>query len=327
MTSYPTNTSCPETSNAKKREGLSSELDTALNHLRRLVDYLPESVPLAKTGSIRYDFGLDDEDVRDEGVGYALNWRLEIVFETHNLPKGGVLQLKERGPHWKQLVSFPRDTAKKLTVGDCEFVVGCWVQRIIEGAQAAGAKIPNKKFVISNSKLAHNEIICRRAISVEPPPGSKKKCTESESITILSDDENHANENAAPAAKLPMSLTAATATPQLVVENISQKSLRQSTLFEFGKRATMAEVMEQQKAISEKYGRDPEVVQKQKRREGEERQLRKQDQNRKRQQHFRDRKKAAKSGGKKAKEDALGHSESMESMESLTTTDIAEFSH
>ena len=111
MTTPPSHTK--PTGDVKKREGLSSELDTALNHLRRLVDYLPESVPLAKTGSIQYDFGLDDEDVREEGIAYALNRRLEIVFETHTLPQGGVLQLKERGPHWKQLVSFLRDVASE----------------------------------------------------------------------------------------------------------------------------------------------------------------------------------------------------------------------
>ena len=94
-----------EPAKTNKREGLSQELDTALNHLGNLLRYLPESLPLASLESVS-DFSLDEDDVRSEGIVYALNQQLEILFETHTLPVGGNIQFKERGPHWKLFVSF-----------------------------------------------------------------------------------------------------------------------------------------------------------------------------------------------------------------------------
>jgi len=60
--------------------GLPQELISHINHLHNLLKNLPTSVPSQPKES-QYYFGLDAEDVAEEGVWHAFNRRLEACFE------------------------------------------------------------------------------------------------------------------------------------------------------------------------------------------------------------------------------------------------------
>ena len=60
--------------------GPAASLVSHITHLGNLLRYLLESLPLDPTIS-SYSFGLDPDDIKDEGVWFALNWNLEISFE------------------------------------------------------------------------------------------------------------------------------------------------------------------------------------------------------------------------------------------------------
>ncbi|KIM38062.1 hypothetical protein M413DRAFT_13027 [Hebeloma cylindrosporum] len=125
--------------------GIPAEINTSINHLANLLSHLPEHLPMNPSQST-YHFGLDPDDISEEGHCYALNRCLEVAFEVSLLPAGAPLVLKERGPRWKGLVSLFRQAAKKLiNPSDREFYVSRWIERITAAAKLAGAKIPIKR--------------------------------------------------------------------------------------------------------------------------------------------------------------------------------------
>ncbi|KAJ6611261.1 hypothetical protein B0H10DRAFT_1953224 [Mycena sp. CBHHK59/15] len=62
-----------------------------------LLKHLPISIPLDPADSeSTYHFGLDPEDVKQEGMIYAFNRNLEVSFQTQKL-RDGTLVFKECG--------------------------------------------------------------------------------------------------------------------------------------------------------------------------------------------------------------------------------------
>ena len=83
--------------------------------------------------------------MKEEGYGYALNRCLELAFKTSSLGSGGKLVIQERGHCFTDLMKMFRNILKHLSSSDRNFYVLRWVDRIIEAALAAGAKIPKQK--------------------------------------------------------------------------------------------------------------------------------------------------------------------------------------
>jgi len=90
----PVNATIPD-NQRRKKDPFSPDLNNAIDHLAQLLKHLPDTLPLARDGT-SVDFSLDPDDVKDEGLGYALNRRLEILFKTHS---GKLIQFDKRAQH------------------------------------------------------------------------------------------------------------------------------------------------------------------------------------------------------------------------------------
>src|ERR1700722_11398067 len=97
------------------QNGPSSQLISRINHLGDLLKHLPESLPLDPTES-RYNFGIDTEQVAEEGVWFAFNRTLEVCFETHLLGPKGTIVFQERGRRYKSLIKLFKETVKSLPI-------------------------------------------------------------------------------------------------------------------------------------------------------------------------------------------------------------------
>ena len=62
-----------------------------------------------------YNFGLDDEDVKEEGMWYAFNWNLEACFKTHKIPPNGSIVFQEHGTQLEGLVKLIKIVVKGIT--------------------------------------------------------------------------------------------------------------------------------------------------------------------------------------------------------------------
>ena len=71
------------------QSGPPQELISHINHLHNLLKNLPSGLPSHPNES-QYCFGLNVEDVAEEGVWYAFNRNLEACFKTHAIPRSFV---------------------------------------------------------------------------------------------------------------------------------------------------------------------------------------------------------------------------------------------
>ncbi|KAJ7829564.1 hypothetical protein B0H14DRAFT_2594021 [Mycena olivaceomarginata] len=93
--------------------GIPRELDTRLKHLSKLLKHLPNALPTnLPDNESTYHFYLDPEDIKEEGVMYAFNQRLEVAFETYKL-RGAKLLFKEQGSRLIELETFLRKNIKE----------------------------------------------------------------------------------------------------------------------------------------------------------------------------------------------------------------------
>lgn len=123
------------------QNGPPQELISRINHLGNLLKFLPDSLPLDPPDS-KYYFGLDTDDVEQEGVWYTFNRNLEVCFETHKIPAGGTIVFCERGPRLVNLIKTFKNAITKLTVdADRTFLKEVWLERLIKAAELQGAKI------------------------------------------------------------------------------------------------------------------------------------------------------------------------------------------
>jgi len=121
--------------------GPSSDFISRINHLALLLKNLPLNLPLNPANST-YNFGLDPDDEREEGLYYAFNRNLEICFATHQL-QGQPLRFKERGDCYRNLIKMFKRVAKELPK-ERDFLRQHWLERLITAACDTGAKIPDK---------------------------------------------------------------------------------------------------------------------------------------------------------------------------------------
>jgi hypothetical protein len=101
----------------------------------------------------RYHFGLNADDIAEEGVWYAFNRNLEACFETHTIPTGGTIVFRERGFHLEALIQTFKTAAKGLTLdADRKFMQEVWLERLIRAAGGKDSKqVSNKYFILSYS--------------------------------------------------------------------------------------------------------------------------------------------------------------------------------
>ncbi|KAJ7201950.1 hypothetical protein C8J57DRAFT_1543582 [Mycena rebaudengoi] len=220
----------PEFTGPKLPQGIPKELDTRLNHLSKLLQFLPTSLQLdpAEEDSA-YCFYLDPDDVAEESKLYAFNRRLEIAFQTHKLC-GAKLVFQERGKRLLQLVAFLRSILKECTLPEARNVQHRWIERLITAAEDSGAKIihKTKKRHLDNNSDADD---ISQAVT---RPTKIHKGSKTIDLTQESDED-------IPPHSLPPS-TALTKAPA------KQAELQQRTLFQFGaKKLTATEAEAQRK--------------------------------------------------------------------------------
>ncbi|EGN99465.1 hypothetical protein SERLA73DRAFT_73991 [Serpula lacrymans var. lacrymans S7.3] len=107
-----------------------------IKYLSKLFKSLPDDLPLNPASS-RYRFGLDGEELEENGHWYALNHNLEICFQTHNL-RGEPLKITERGKSLDTLLKMLQGGMREAP-GDAELIMN-WVERLIAAAMVSGAK-------------------------------------------------------------------------------------------------------------------------------------------------------------------------------------------
>lgn len=115
-------------------KGVPHELNTSINYLALLLRHLPTDLPQDPETST-LTFGLDQDKIKEEGLGYAFNHCMEIAFQTHKNP---LVKLNERGQRYVTMIQLFRD-----------FHLNQWISRITDSAKVAGAKIPSKKRAVS----------------------------------------------------------------------------------------------------------------------------------------------------------------------------------
>ncbi|KAE9393905.1 hypothetical protein BT96DRAFT_958958 [Gymnopus androsaceus JB14] len=230
-----------------QKEPIPKELDTHLKYLKDLLSNLPSHLPLSPSPS-NHRFSLDDDDVKEEGYGYALNHCLELTFKTSSLGSGGKLVIQERGHCFTDLMTIDRD-----------FYVLRWVDRVIEAALAAGAKIPKRKLVLSSDDDSSSND------SPKPVNTKRRKTTHVPSNTAqpidISSDSESENEPQ-PLLSASSTQTTATASTPAVLEPASAatslpppplpKKLRTGTLFDFGCTHVSREEFREQQAEFDK---------------------------------------------------------------------------
>jgi hypothetical protein len=130
--------------NQVAQNGPPQELISHITHLHNLLKNLPSRLPSYPEES-QYHFGLDADNVAEEGVWYAFNRNLEACFETHTIPTGGTIVFRERGFHLEALIQTFKTAAKGLTFdADQKFMQEVWLKRLIRAAEQQGAKIPSR---------------------------------------------------------------------------------------------------------------------------------------------------------------------------------------
>ena len=125
----------------QEQTGLSSDLISHIHHLTTLLQNLPDALPL-DPAETKYNFGLDADDVQEEGLYYAFNRNLEVCFATHQL-QGRDIQLTERGTRYGALIKMFKEVAKEVP-NNHDFLQQHWLERLISVAYRAGARIPDK---------------------------------------------------------------------------------------------------------------------------------------------------------------------------------------
>ncbi|KIK76035.1 hypothetical protein PAXRUDRAFT_18494 [Paxillus rubicundulus Ve08.2h10] len=123
--------------------GPSSELISRIHHLQRLLEHLPNTLPLNPEES-NYHFGLDTDFIDDEGVWYAFNRNLEVCFETHKLRNGETIVFQERGDRYNALITMMKTTVKALPTKEHTFFREVWLERLIKAAELQGSKVLTK---------------------------------------------------------------------------------------------------------------------------------------------------------------------------------------
>ncbi|KAJ7857716.1 hypothetical protein B0H14DRAFT_2578283 [Mycena olivaceomarginata] len=205
----------------------------------------PASIPLDPVDST-YHFGLDPDDVKEEGATYAFNRALEVAFQTHSLC-GAQLVFKERGKRLVALEKFIAQFMKDGTLQEARMHQTRWIERLITAAKDSGAKIPAKRPAATDSDDG-------------PEARPKKVPRQSITIDLTEDDIVDDSKSASSSSRInsPSRAPVTSASPLARDRPSSEKLLpapqQQGTLFQFGCKQIDAEqaAAQQKKVLEEK---------------------------------------------------------------------------
>ncbi|KAG6834226.1 hypothetical protein H0H93_011056, partial [Arthromyces matolae] len=284
-----------------KAPGIPTALLARINHLQLLLKHLPESLPLDVPDSASmYQFYLDDNDIKEEGLWYAINRRLEICFERFRCKP---IELKERGQRLTGLIQIIKRVAKEAPQSR-QLLQDIWIEKLIVAAKESGAKVPTKRKVSNSDDKGDSQM--------RLPTTKKSKSKDRLAFIIISDDESTGSEvqgvtelnndegKVLPSGPLAKKLDNRPQPVQptntsLLVASGQPKQLCQANLFAFGaKKISKEEAQVQDAKLKEEWRQRVQEVQKREAREKVAREERKQMLNRIRQQRHRERKKLSK---------------------------------
>ncbi|KAK1220289.1 hypothetical protein PQX77_016954 [Marasmius sp. AFHP31] len=183
-----------------------------LQLLQRLLKSLPNNLPEYPQES-SLSFGLDPEDIKDEGYYFAANRNFELCFATWKKGPGwdGALEILERGRRWDDFLVTVRKVLKmEKNEGNKKLLVEKWVERLITAAKKAGGKIPTRthgdsdededrqpkltaRFNASASAVKHLNFVVLSSdseIEVIQPPSKRLKLAKRNKAVVVLDDES-----------------------------------------------------------------------------------------------------------------------------------------
>ncbi|KAJ7257976.1 hypothetical protein B0H12DRAFT_1070413, partial [Mycena haematopus] len=144
----------------KPVKGPPQELISRIEHLGSLLKNLPLSLPENPPDSI-YRFYLDPDALEDRGYIGELSHALEVSFATHLHP----VQFLQRGSSLDALPALLKMAVKGMSPKDREVFRTAWLERLINAAVAAGAKVPARKRKAVEAPAAATEPIAKKAKS------------------------------------------------------------------------------------------------------------------------------------------------------------------
>ncbi|THU88058.1 hypothetical protein K435DRAFT_830622 [Dendrothele bispora CBS 962.96] len=239
-----------------KPPGIPTELSSRLSCLANYLKHLPAELPLDPQDS-SYHFALDPDHVAEEGFFYAANKNLEICFQTWSKPRDwdGFLEITERGKRLEDLVKMLKYTLKcECDVGSRKLLVEKWVERLIDAAKRAGAKIPSKRKADSESDSEPCQTNLTRLTKARP--SNKRRITH-----VISDSDSEPTLSKKPLGSSAIEISddeAETASPPKPSQPEGLPPLKQTTLFNWGREGHRAkkfspeELKAQRDAINEK---------------------------------------------------------------------------
>ncbi|KAJ7692093.1 hypothetical protein B0H17DRAFT_1061886 [Mycena rosella] len=125
----------------KPSTGPPQALISRIDHLQRLLNHLPLSLPLDPVES-NYQFYLDEDKVAEAGTVFPIAGRaLELSFGTWK--RGSVLRFEERGTRLAALGPFLKNVVKRMSAGERENFKIAWIDRLVTAATESGAVIPS----------------------------------------------------------------------------------------------------------------------------------------------------------------------------------------
>ncbi|KAF7793930.1 hypothetical protein EIP86_005052 [Pleurotus ostreatoroseus] len=218
-----------------------SKVDRLAALLRRLPDSLPCDPPPAQS---TYHFGLDETEVKEEGMFYALTQNLERCFAVHTV-KNDSLVFTERGSRCTALIDTIKTALRDLTESERDVFRETWLSRLERAAIRSGSRIPSKPRVVIISDSESDEEIVPLTVTKKPRVAR---------ATAISQPKT----TVAPSPSLPVSCNGPTNIPG------ASTSARASTLEHFGwVKLTKDEARAQSRRESEAFTARREELQKQ----------------------------------------------------------------
>nr|GAT46371.1 predicted protein [Mycena chlorophos] len=246
--------------NQRASMGPSQQLIARVEYLGDLLKHLPNSLPQKPAYEPRLDLALGDID-EDRGMFGTASWVLEVAFKLH--ATGGKIKIQERGPHIQALIPFLKQVFHQLDKKDRQPWANAWLDRLLQAAKDAGAKMPSKArakppptapVMVASSSAATVPLRSRSSSPIaisdaesDEPPRKKLRA----SVLIISDDEmdddtdselpervSLADAVAAKTARLAVHAQTQAAGPVSDTRTVSLSSNMQGSLLQFGFKKT-----------------------------------------------------------------------------------------
>ncbi|KAF7797951.1 hypothetical protein EIP86_009158 [Pleurotus ostreatoroseus] len=265
------------------KSGPPANLISRIQYLEKLLQHLPTDLP-QEPGESTYHFGLDEEDIKEEGYWYALNRNLEVSFGTHKL-RGECLRFTERGARLSNLIKMFKHAVKMLSPSERDFFREHWLERLISAAFDSGAKLPVRKrptvetsedesqptlrtAVVKKKRRAHREpsvvdltseadgpVPSHEEISQVRAPDDLPELVEVDESDDEFEDKTKSSDNAKHVTSTNTSSTTATPLPTLSMESMEQGKLAR---WGFGVKLTPQQAAAQKSRQKEKEKADAE---------------------------------------------------------------------